>query len=542
MFPSKATTITARTFILRRSGTYQNQYHRNYATDASMGQVGALIDTIAADRITTVTPALLGTIGYDMLGLSTRVTNETPVALPNDWGTRRGIFILALEVVMNTGGRLNYYVQGYTDNDNFSDRAVDPNMRLYVNNVVTAVPTQERTAMGNINSMRVASNFQTPMDFSTAHGFSPNPMVMARPQDIFGQMKNNDLSTQDIFVTDRGNAVASNLVSSRRRNNLPTSFMASVFNGFSSGRMETHAADFTAGDVAENAFNTVLEKDAVTDLFLTKLREANGLSRGQSHFTYAELMRAVPNLEMVRAPMSNSSAGTQLSQAGDSNHFKGQTISTLCAVQLASAIPALMLECMLSTVHITISNMVDGQLQMRPLGVPGCFAPEIAERQFTLFRDRVMREVIYPMTHRGVINFHANISCSFHSEVVIDIRVGDDPDTHFVTPAFCDSLFSPAVSNDPNVVRELTNHLTVLCDHVSEAINDAQMSKERIISRELVAPMTGALSSNNNAFGIPPVVNTGPSYTMPINSPSVGHPAGYSGFTNRPSGPSATSM
>lgn len=509
--PNKAISIVAKTFLLRRSGTYQGQMHRNYTTNARMGQVGALIDVINANRFTEISPALLGQVGHDLLSLDSRVASNNPIAVPGGWNERRGIFMLVLEVSMATGGRMNYYIQGYTDSAAFTDTSVDPNMRLYINNVITAVPAREQTQVGTFNTLRVSSNFQTPVDFGTAHGFSPAPLVMARPQDIFGQMKNDDLSMSDVFVSDRTNTISSNLVSTRRRNSIPTSYLSSVFNGYAYGRRETDAADFTSGDVAETAFTQVLEKDAINDIFIKKLQEANGLMRGQSHFTYKELMRVAPNIEQVKVPFQNSSAGVQLSQEGDSNHFAGQTISTLAAVQLAAAVPALMLECMLSTIGIRISNMVSGQLAITPTGLGiGCFAPDIAPRQFNLFRERLMIEVVNPLTERGMINIDAVISCSFHSEFVCDIQMGDDPKTRFVAPTFCDSLFTPTVTNNPNVVRHLSNDLSVMCDHVSEAIGNAELRKEKIISRQLAQPMTGALTSNNSAFGIPDPVNNTP--------------------------------
>ncbi len=544
--PNKAISITPKMFILRRSGTYQGQFHRNYTANARMGQVGALVDTIASARVSTLTPGLLGQVGHDLLSLSTGVTSSSPIAVVGGWNNRRGIFVLALEVTMSTGGRLMYYIQGYTDHDAFTETSVDPNMRMYINNVITAVPTREQTDVGTINSMRVSSNFQTPVDFGTAHGFSPAPLVMARPQDVFGHMKNEDFSTHDVFVTDKSNSVANSLVSTRRRNSVPTSYLASVFNGYVEGRRETDQADFTAGDVAENAFTQVLEKDAVTDLFLRKLQEANGLMRGQSHFTYAELRRVAPNIDQVKKSMENSQHGIQLSQEGDSNHFAGQTISTLAAVQLAAAVPALMLESMLATVSITITNMTSPELIIVPSAF-ACFAPEIGQRQFELFRNRLLTEVVYPLTERGMINIDAKITCSFHSEFVCEIRMGDDPKTRFVAPSFCDSLFTPTVTNSPDVVRTLSRDLSVMCDHVSDAVGNVLLRKDAIISRQLTSPMTGALTSNNNAFSIPQPVNNhrlSPLSDIGVGSAMDVRTAAAPGLTipTTRGGPSANSM
>lgn len=542
MFPSKTISLLARTFILRPSGTYQNQFHRNFTVDARLGQVGALVDTINSEGLTTITPKLLGTVGYDLLTLDSRIANKNPIAVPNDWGNRRGIFILALEAINSTGGRTNYYIQGYTDEPAFSSSSIDPRMRLYINNVVTATPTVEETNMGRLNSMRVSSNFQTPVDFSATSVSPTNPMVMARPQDIFGQMKNADFNVSDVFVSDRSNIVTNNLVSSRKRNNVPTSFLTSVFNGFAAGKRENNSPDFTAGDVAENAFDTVLEKDGLLDTFLVKVREANGLTRSQSHFTFAELCNAVPNVHDVWVPFQNANQGMHLSQASDSNHFAGQSISTIAAVQLASAMPALMLECMLSTLNIRVTNMVSGQLDLVLYGNPGCFAPDVAVRQFELFKDRFMREVIYPLTERGMINIDAKITCSFHSEFVIDIKMGDDPMTHFVAPTFCDSLFSPTVTNNPQVVKDLTGHIAVMCDHVAEAIGSSELRKDRIISKSLMAPMTGALSSRNDlAFGIPASTNGGAMAPLRSSNPMAVTPSNNP-MAVRPNGPSMNRM
>ena len=499
----KVTRILASKFILRRSGTYQKQFHRNYTASASFGMLGNLTDMIESSGLSTVTPTLLANSGSNLLTLEAGVRNLNGVALPGGWNDKRGIFILLLEISHSTGGTMNYFIQGYTDSDSFTDTAVDYNMRMYVNNVITATPTRVQTQSGApLNSLRLGTNFQTVIDHGAPGGFSPNSVQLMRPQDVFGQMKNADLSIYDCIVTDRNNIVGSNLLTSRRRNSSPGSFASAVFNGYAAAYNEQNRGDFTTGDVAEHALGVVLENDGAADKFLRHIRESNNLSRMQAHFTYGELVRAVQNIEAVRIPIGGSGVGVSLNQAGDSQHFAGQTDSTVAAVQLATTIPTLMLECMLSSVTFTVSNMVSPVLDMVP-GDIGCFAPEMTRTQFLLFRDMVMTQVFRPMCQHGKM-LHVEISCSFHSEIVINIRIGDDPETRFVAPAFCDSLFAPVVTSDPRALGVLSNDLNVMCSDIASALANAALRKDQIISRSLTGNLTGALGQDSGrAFTLP---------------------------------------
>lgn len=547
---NRVISIVAKKLILRKSGTYQKQFHRNYDVVAPWGKLNALAETIGSSGVTQVTPALLAKAGGQMMSLSAGIASPNAIAIPHDWNSSRGIFILELEVQFSTGGMIRYFVQGYTDHDGFSQMGnVDPQMRMYINNVITTTPVHVQTPMGTRTSLRVSGNYQTPTDFGAAQGYSPTPLMVTRPQDVFGRIKNDDLSSSSIMVSDTSSVVGNNLTSSRRRNNIPTSYLATVFNGYSDGMMENRAADFTSGDAAEQAFGLVVELDAVNDIFLTKLRETNNLTRGRNHFTYRELLQVAPNVDMVKDVRPSSMAMTQLSQAGDSNHFQGQTISTVAAVQLSQSIPALMLESMLSTVRIRISNMVSGQLDMAPMDehAISCFSPDDVVRQYMLFKTRVLNEVIGPLTENNQLNFHAEISCSFHSEFIITIKIGSDPETRFVTPAFADSLTAPVVTNNSQKLGELSSTLATMCTHVADAISDSHMRRDRIISSNLMAPSTGALNrdaGSKQAFAIPTGVNG--AYVAPAAVPvapsanTMGNFGGSVPQTRR--GPSATSM
>lgn len=548
---NRISSIVAKQFILRRSGTYQKQFHRNFSASGSLGSLNALTDSIMTGGITTITPGLLANSGSSLLTLEAGISNPGGVLLPGNWNDRRGIFILNLEVTHTTGGTTNYFIQGYTDSDSFTDTAVDPNMRLYINNVITAIPNRVQLDNGTtLNSMRMAGSFQTLMDFGSTGGFAPQSVQLMRPQDVFGHMKNQDLCSDNILVTDRTNMVGSGLMSTRRRNNNPMAFASSIFNGFNQARLENNNGDYTTGDTAEQAFGLVLEADATNDFFLRKVREANGMARGQSHFSYAELGRAVPNIEMVKNVFGSTGVGTSLSHSGDSQHFAGQTMSTVVAVNLATVIPTIMLECMISSIAFTAGNMISGQMDMF-LGRLSCFAPEMEVVQFNQFRQRVLTEVFGPMSEQGRLNVNAEVQCSFHSEFVVDLKVGDDPLVRFVTPAFCDSLYSPVVTTNPKALNQLSQELSVMCDHVSDALTTAHLRKDQIISRSLSGGMTGALAaSGGQVFGMPPPVNT------IANATSMGGLASYHAqpmapppqpFQQRPlvntfGTPSATSM
>lgn len=547
----KVRSIIAKAFILRRSGTYQKQFHRNFSASGNFGALNALSDAIMSNGLTTITPTLLANSGSNLLSLEAGISNPGGIMVPGDWNHRRGIFILNLEVQYSTGGSICYFVQGYTDNDAFTDTAVDPNMRLYVNNVITALPTVVTVNQNPINSLRLATNYQTVMDFNTSNGFTPHSAQLMRPQDVFAQMKNQDFSNDKIYVTDNTNVIGNNLMSSRRRNNNPGSFASAVFNGFNTARRENEG-EYATGDTAEQAFGVVMEADAIQDVFIRQIQSANGLSRQQSHFSYAELRNAVPNIDMVKNTVVSSATGVSLNQAGDSQHFAGQTASTVAAVNIATAIPSIMLETMLSSVTFTVSNMVGSMLDIFAIGQIGCFAPDMAQQQWLQFARRVMTEVFVPMTGAGQrLNLNAVIECSFHSEIVITIRIGDDPETRFVAPTFCDSLFAPVVTTNPDALRRLSSEMSVMCDAVSDALGVAALNKDRIISKSLTAPMTGALAMGGNAFSLPTPVNAGaasmgglagyPAQPMMVPTPMAPPMRLNTGGYNT-AGPSSTSM
>lgn len=514
----KVKSIVAKAFFLRRSGTYQKQFNRNFATTGNFGALNALSDAIMSNGLTTITPTLLANSGSSLISLEMGVNNLAGITLPNDWNNSRGIFILSMEVTYSTGGSILYFVQGYTDSDSFTNTNVDPNMRFYINNVITAMPQRVIIDNNPLNSLRMATNYQSVVDFNTSNGFTPHAARLMRPQDIFGQIKNQDFSSGNIHVTDDSGVIGNNLQTSRRRNNNAGSFASAVFNGFNAARKENEG-EYTTGDTAEQAFGVVMEADGMEDIFIRQLQTANGLSRLQSSFTYGQLRNAVPNIDMVKNTVVHATTGVSLNQVGDSQHFAGQTKSTEAAVNIATAIPSIMLECMLSSVTFLVSNMSCPVLDIFAIGQAGCFAPDMWQTQWLQFSRRVMTEVFGPMTDRGRLNINAVIECSFHGEIVITIRIGDDPETRFVAPTFCDSLFAPTVTTNPDALRRLSTDMSVMCDSVSEALGIASMAKDRIVSKSLTMPMTGALAMGGNAFSMPTPVNAG--------ATSMGGLAGY---------------
>ncbi|MGZ7196804.1 hypothetical protein ACXWOC_11505, partial [Streptococcus pyogenes] len=69
--------------------------------------------------------------------MSLSSSSQGEIAIPNQWDTCRGIFMLMLDFRMRDGNTIRYVIQGFTETAEFSERAIDPNLVFYVNNSIS---------------------------------------------------------------------------------------------------------------------------------------------------------------------------------------------------------------------------------------------------------------------------------------------------------------------------------------------------------------------------------------------------------------------
>lgn len=492
-------------FSLIRSGTYQPQHRRSWEVTATGMTLNNIVENIGRLRQTAVNPGMVGALG-GLMSLSTQSQGE--IAIPNQWDQCRGIFMLMLDFRMREGSTIRYIIQGYTETPEFSEHYIAPDLVFYVNNSISyTFRTRMVSGVSAGQGLLMQSNYhplQAFDDMSADMGSNwgapapgkVTPKTLIRPQDIVSNMANTSLMIDGVEVVEDHSQIlggAGNSIQSSTRANAMGSTMASrLLNAYNS----SHATmadrfDISAGDVADHAFNELVEQDAAQDLFLKMLsNHRNGTTN--SSFTYKQLEGLVPGVssDTIRTITVNTGRGVQMHQKHDSMTFGKQSLSAVAAANLQVALPSLMVECMLfSLSFIAVSNTPTMDVHFSDV-IPQAFDQETSLKQWRVFEHRFKTEILPLLRGPQKYPLDMVVNCQFNGEFVLKITVAEEEVLEFISPTFCDGLISPVITGDEAKAMSLSQEMMTACEAVSDQllINQERGQKSVIAGVDRLTP------------------------------------------------------
>ena len=486
----------------RPTGTYNDMFLRPYQmtmdNDYYNRQFGNIIDAVASTPIGNLDGSALATSMAGVFSISQAPESNKTVGIANGWGTRRYAFVLDVRCEYQTGGVQYYKIQGYTDHPgiSLSSYSVDPSMVLYINNIMRLREDVRHFASGTITTPVLLSDQK--LMFDTGVSGMPSENSLIRPADVFqivdytAMVNSGDASR----VLNSGNAINSLPKFSRKANDVPTTFAANMLNAamtcIPAGRMDNEA------EIRRDAMSFLREDSAVSNEFLHRLadHQATGISSGS--FRWRDLIALDPSILQRHDCMQivddnetfDNSFATAQHSAGSSEWWHGATIESRWAATLTHAVPSILMACGLGSVALTATNH-GGRTEVSILNGDS-FSAFAADANFMKFSNRLAKEILADLSYGDTMGYYLEVFCTFGGDTKVRVSVNGGPTTDFVSPTFCDSLFSPVVTADKNHTVGLAANLYDLTKEIAGAVMESNS-----VHTSLTSLSSGVITQSN---------------------------------------------
>lgn len=451
--------------LIHESGTYNQQFRRPYQTNMDGQTLNALQERM--DGQADFSPSMMSGIAGQFVKPTS--TPERPVSIMHGWEERRARFMMEVEHHFMTGGQITEIILGYTSHMGLTGSgAIDPNMEFYVNSTVHVRNTVERTPTGNqtYSSVVDASHVLADHNWANQSGiYSPEKEHRMRPVDVFSAMSRSHLPSANT-VLDLRTTLTSAAVKSRRTNSLASNYMSHILDNYKNANAQAQFG-MEETSILGSARGLVAEKPATNDPFLSAISQIRGTPVG-SVFNWRDLVTLDPGVDHVTVVqiMDQVHRG-QVHAAGQTQHWGGADLETQAASVLSQAVPALLMNVMLTGIGFKSTNrtQIGGQMHTQFFEALGFTNVDLSP-YVEMFRARLESEVLYDITYGNTMDYALEMRVDLLGETWIKISINGGPFIDYVVPSFCDSLTVPVLTSNPNLALSLANDFNLLFDNV----------------------------------------------------------------------------
>lgn len=407
------------------------------------------------------------------------------------FGERRILFMISVEVPAPSGSvPWVTILTGYTDYSDYSliTQSLPDDMRMYIDNVQTI---NKGTGFARVtdSSHILSSRVMDSIDFldteteqttiSDRNGYVVQPsMRLIRPQDVLSDISSGiyalSQDTDAQVLNPSATLSRSRNVKNRRSNGLASRYL----NDLLKPAIETEedslfrgASDTSRYDSARVSATT-REPSISSDLFLRHLKAYDNFV-DSGYLTWGELRDLIPNLESITrlSTVGNSPSITgHQARIDDTESWQAATMEAIAATTINSSIGAIMTSCLITSADITFSNeSLDNSSEMTvvPESVT-VFDPDLvdARLQLNMLNQLIINELIPIVTHGGRHTIAARVIYEMHIDCHITVSWDGGDFVPFVTPTFCDGLFSPMLTANQETVDAFSNNTANLIEGV----------------------------------------------------------------------------
>lgn len=477
---SKASNIRVVRLVMQETGTYNPQFARPYSTQVDGHVIDTLVNRVMDSTNKRVDSGTLS--GLTGSFLSPTASPESQIGIVNGWNEKRIKFLLELQVEYNVlGMSTTQYVQGYTSYSGISHAgSIDPQMDFYINSVIHTRKQRITTPMGVQTMETLTENSHVISSHKSQDMYVPGQQRIMRPQDVFtsismshmpGTFEEPGSSAGLGGYYDARVVLKEEAVKSRRSNGLAGTFASSILDANS---VATSLADFGQDQDAmlEAARKEVLEMPAAVDPFLAAM---TNISRSivSNRFRMSDLRILDPNVDNVtNYVIPGPTQMAQMHQTGMTAEWKGSDKLTHAACILSNAVPSLMMDLMInSVVFKSTNNSVMGQ-PITAIVNGKSFTNMDLSRNFELFAHRFEREIVNDLTFGNNIPYMLEMTVDLLGETWLRISMDGSPFYDYVTPSYCDNLFIPVITTEPDTVQRMANDFEQLNQGIREAMGN----------------------------------------------------------------------
>ena len=485
---NRACKLSIARLVLQQTGTYNAQYLRPY--DLSMD--GTTINAIGNRLQDTGGGHVSGKLISDLAGaaLAPTASAQSEIYIPNSFDTARVRFMLAVQADYNGtpgqvggGTTLMYYFQGYTDHPGITmNGAVDEQMTFYINSFIGVSRITKQTMFGFEQRDMIVEKAQMLSDPNWSMNASHNtPMMAMRPMDVFAGIQREYMSTGYEYanrggqLADSRHLLKAEAMASSRSNNVPGTYMANVLDSYLTVAQST---DFGMGEgnILSNVRQATYEVNPAENAFIQAINSQSMMAAG-NRFTMGILRRIDPNVDNVtNVNIITGAAVQQIHHAGQTAYWNASDRLTQAAAMLAQAVPAIMIELMISRITVFSHNHdVTGMMDTRVANPKSLTGADISPN-LDMFIRRLNEEVLFYMTFGNMDRYTLTMTADMFGESSIVISINSEPETPYVVPSFCDNLMSPVVTASAENYNQVVSGFDTLVRNVSEMTMPKQTS------------------------------------------------------------------
>lgn len=460
--------------LMAETPVYQPMFTRTLQSEIlDSGVATELYDLSEQNAINTTSMARLAS---KIIRPSGAYSSE--VSIDNGFNERRILFMIGVEITTHTSRVPRLVIlNGYTDYLDVSYKGLlPPSMRFYIDSVTTINQSGSQARVTDASHV-ISPNILENLGVNTGgygNGYVNEELRFIRPQDILMDVSTHDYSTdRDIHRSANTSARVSRSRNqkTRRRNGMASSYLADLLKP----AISAESVDlFSDGDTSryDRARVAVSEPTISGDYLLRHLKQFPTFQDG-GYLEWQELERIFPNIEAMSklAVMSNDpKLQHHQGRADNSNSMSAATMEAVTASIINSSMGAILSSCLITSVDIEFSNeTIDGS---------GTFS--INPETLTVFDQRMVnpaeqvRQLEYLILHEllPILTFDNEytvlVRCIYDIQIDSYINVSwcGGPGEEFVTPTFCDSLFTPVLTTSAESVDAFSNNTK----HLVEAV------------------------------------------------------------------------
>lgn len=455
--------------LLQETGSYNPMFARPYETYIGQEQMDNIARRVDQAKGANITGTLLAGIASNILHPS--ATPGDMVAIPNGWQERRVRFIMEVHVETSTGNSKIYYFQGYTSHCGVTANGiVDPRMELIINSFVEVVRANRMTPVGMVTSDWVVDSAQV-INGQLMYNMTHSDIYAMRPQDIFTGIQSGNL--QNAYNYTQGPAgfndtritVGMNSIRSNRSNNIPTSFIAKIADSYQHG-LQTASFGQTGEDIIGSCRQMTYETAVQENVFIRAISNIRGVPSATT-FTLQELAKIDPNVQHVTQFIAlGPTQQTMLHSTGQTAYWNSADRETLFATSLSNAVPALMMELMISNMVFRVTNHdVGGAVRIDVLKADGLTNMPLTTGM-EVFKRRLEREILFDLTFGNQELFMLEMHANLFGETRITIALNSGTPIDYATPSFCDGIIAPVISTNKDSFFGVVNDFEQLMNNI----------------------------------------------------------------------------
>lgn len=445
---------------------YANVASRSYEVNGNMHELQALGNALDF-AVNRDAPLDEGTIAKKMPNIIRLSDVPSATTIRNGWGTRRMRFVLEVETVTSEQSWMTSYIQGYTDyEDNSMSGIIDPNMPININSIINTISTNDpmtgmpRTRMHSTFNILVDNEGRTEIDSTIDSAFANKAMI--RPVDVFTKIESASLYDNAhwddngmVTIDDRRGSLTLKTETSNKENNTSTTYLTKVINALAASvsMAESRYAEVTS---IQSAAGIVAEDDLSNVPFIAALSMVTG-EFAPTYFTLNQLEMIFPDLhangkvKYVKSgdqPMLDQMASGIMS-TNDSDNLMAPTVTARIATTILETMTSYMNANNISVFDFTFTNTTGSNVgNVHTISNVNSIVRGIDFSQNANNVMRMFEMYTFPtLSNNNVIGMDVVAHIDTFGDSVVSLIIENDGPYVYRFPSFCDSLFSPVVTN-----------------------------------------------------------------------------------------------